>query len=194
MCVPTDKVDAAAETVRLHDDKYMRFRRSAMYRLGGLEHLYPRFKFVGVALFFVIISSQDCHLSCEPADLEFGQTGIPFPKLEVYARSLLETGNLADLEDLIDGMNLSIAWGETHLALNGTTDVEWAKWKIEILRKEGEKLFLWDVAPRGLRDLWRKLASEDRKRRGQGFKYQEAYETRFWRRGQRDPRTRKRGF
>lgn len=98
-----------------------------MHHVGSFEHLYPRFKLVGVALFFLIIPSQYCHISCEPANFEFGQTGIPFPKLDVFAQSLLDTCNLIGLDDLIDGMNLSTAWGEEHLDLDGITDVDWAK-------------------------------------------------------------------
>lgn len=165
-----------------------------MHRLGSFEHLYPRFKLVGVALFFLIIPSQDCHILCEPANFEFGQTGIPFPKLDVFAQSLLDTCNLVDLDDLIDGMNLSGAWGEENLDLNGYTDVDWAKWKVEILKQQEKKLSLWDESPNARRHLWRKETSEDRKKRSQGWKYQENYETRFWKRGQRDPRLRKGGF
>lgn len=100
----------------------------------------------------------------DPANFEFGQTGIPFPKLEVFAQSLLDTSNLVDLEDLIDDMNLSTAWGEEHLDLDGTTEVDWAKWRIETLEQQGEKLSLWDSTPNARRHLWQKAASEDRRK------------------------------
>lgn len=165
-----------------------------MYRLGGLEFTFPRFKYVGVALFFIIISAQDYHIPCEPTNFELGQTGIPFPKLNIYAQSLLDSGNLVDLDDLIDGMNLTREWGEGNLDLEGTVDVEWIERKIETLHKNGERIFMWDNAPKKRRDLWEKHSSVERKKRGQGWKFQDSKETRFWNRGQKDPRKRVGGF
>jgi len=40
----------------------------------------------------------------------------------MYAQSLIDTKNSVDLQDLIDGMNLSEEWGEENLDLEGTTD------------------------------------------------------------------------
>lgn len=59
--------------------------------------------------------------------------GIPYPKLEVFAQSCLETNDEVALADLIDGMNLTVEWGRENLDLNGTHDISWVK-------KQGEKI------------------------------------------------------
>ncbi|KAF6230616.1 hypothetical protein HO173_011153 [Letharia columbiana] len=128
----------------------------------------------------------------DPARFELGQTGIPVPKLDVFAQSLLDTNNGVDLEDLVNGLNME--WGEEYLELDGSTDVAWANWKAEALEREGKSLHGWDSTPEKRRKIWQSTVSAYRKKRGQGWKYNAAHVTRFWRRGQRDPRRRKGGF
>jgi histidinol dehydrogenase len=55
--------------------------------------------------------------------------GLPYPKLEIYAQSFLDTYNVMALTDLIDAMDLSEEWGAEHLDLSGTNHVEWARQK-----------------------------------------------------------------
>ncbi|ERF72001.1 hypothetical protein EPUS_09367 [Endocarpon pusillum Z07020] len=92
----------------------------------GMEHQYPRFKFVGLALFFILMTSQAWrHLPCTPENIEYSHTGLPYPKLDIFAQSLLDTWTLVDLDHLVDGMNLTLEWGEANLNLDGTIDAEW---------------------------------------------------------------------
>lgn len=98
-----------------------------------------------------------------------------------------------DLEDLVDGMNLSMEWGEENLDLDGTTDVSWENGKMGALEKEGRTLYELNSIPKNSRETWQSTVSADREKRGQGWRYNAAYETRFWRRCQRDPRRRKGG-
>jgi hypothetical protein len=88
----------------------------------------------GIDLSFVVIPSEDCHLDCEPSKLEWSKNGIPYPKLEVFAQSLLDTYSLVDLTDLVDGMDLTEEWGSAHLDLSGTNDIAWATQKNERIR------------------------------------------------------------
>lgn len=37
--------------------------------------------------------------------------GLPFPRLDVLAQSLIEIMEYVDLADLVDGMNLTEEWG-----------------------------------------------------------------------------------
>jgi len=76
-------------------------------QLYSLHHTFPRFKRKGVALWFVIVPSDDCHLECEPANFERSEMGLPYPKLEIFAQSLLATNSMVALTDLIDGMDLT---------------------------------------------------------------------------------------
>ena len=138
-----------------------------MRRLEGLEQRYPRFKYVQEALFFVITTSHGCHVPCETANFELGQTGMPFPKLDIYAQSFLATDNGVDLNDLIDRMNLPEEWGIQNLELDGTTDEQWLEWRFEMLCKdEPQRLVATYIPdPKALREVWFKHASTDRKRR-----------------------------
>ena len=101
-----------------------------------------------------------------------------------------------DLEDLIDGMNLTIEWGEENLDLSGTVDYEYGLWRSATLRGCSVKDLPsgqvpgWCRDPPKRREEWMRMASTGAKRNRQGFKYNPSYETRFWRRGRDDPRTR----
>ena len=56
--------------------------------------------------------------------MERSLNGLPYPQLEVFAPSLLDTLDSVDLEDLVDGMNLTEQWGIENLDLSGTNDVD----------------------------------------------------------------------
>jgi hypothetical protein len=133
MCVPTELVETAAQLFRDQPDKYEPFRPSALSRSGGMVHLFPRFKFKGLRLFFILMSSQACHLPCSFENIEYSHMGLPYPKLPIYAQSLLDIMNFVNLDDLIDGMNLTLEWGIQNLELEGTIDADWARWKADLL-------------------------------------------------------------
>jgi hypothetical protein len=197
LCVPTEEVTRAAAILRSHDSVYAPFGPSAVKALEGMHYLFPRFKVQGIALFFVITSAQECHIPCRPENFERSKTGIPYPKLSVYAQSLLDTNNLVDLDDLIDGMNLSVDWGIDNLQLDGNIDMEWGRWKIDKLRKAGTSeigLPLHLEVTQSRRKVWEHAASAKQKRKRQGWKFLEKHPTRFWHEGQKDPRLRDRGF
>lgn len=78
--------------------------------------------------------SEDCHLDFNPLNIEYSQTGLPYPKLEIFAQRLLDTYDEVALTDLIDGMNLTEEWGLQHLDLNGTNDIAWAQRKNQKIR------------------------------------------------------------
>jgi hypothetical protein len=68
--------------------------------------------------------------------------GLPYPTLPVYAQSLLDGKLGVDLDDLIDGMNLTIECGERNLDLEGTVDAGWIWWKYNLaydLNSQGDK-------------------------------------------------------
>lgn len=57
---------------------------------------------------------------------------LPYPKLPIYAQSLPDTMNFVDLEDLIDGMNLTLDWGMENLDPDGIIDGDWDRRKAEL--------------------------------------------------------------
>lgn len=129
------------------------------------------------------------HLPCTPESLEKSKRGLPFPKLDVFAQSLLETMNNVDLHDLVDGMNLTLEWGMEHLDLNGLTDTEWATERYAYNKQYGERpsaTLLRNGRSKAL--LWDRAASLDSKSKRRGHKALPRDETRFRLKGQRDPR------
>ena len=194
MCVPHDQVENAADLFHQSPDVFESFGPSALKRVAGLEDYYPRFKFVGLRLFFILMSDHACHLDCRSANIEHSTSrGIPFPTLPVYAQSLLDSLNIVDLEDLIDGMNLTPEWGEEHLDLEGTPDTQWGRWKADLVsggKATEDNVPRWCFKPPLRRELWMKKTSSEAKRQRQGLKHNPNYETRFWRKGRKDPRSR----
>ncbi|KAI1925878.1 hypothetical protein LOZ65_002689 [Ophidiomyces ophidiicola] len=107
--------------------------------------------------------------------------------------SLIDTRNLLDLEDLVDGMDLSEDWGRENLNLDGNKDSDWAQNYIEVLKDNGvENMWiLIDANPSPRRELWKKCVQS--KQRRMGWKYSpEIYATRFRKFGSKDPRLRNR--
>lgn len=145
------------------------FRRSALSYPGRLDHHYPRFKFVGLRLFFIILPSKSYHLEVKPENIEFGPMGIPYPTLPAYAQSLLDGGNAVDLEDLVDGMNLTREWGEENLDLDGTVDADWIWWKHNLARDQNlgdvhDEKPAWYSNPDQRREVWIKQTSRESKK------------------------------
>jgi hypothetical protein len=162
-----------------------------------MEHLYPRFKFVGLGCFFILMASQACHLPCEPENIECSHTGLPYPRLHVFAQSLLETWNLVDLDDLVDGMNLTLEWGEAILNLKGTISGDWGRWRADALhdgKASADHIPQWCSEPMKRRGTWEEVVSSQAKKNRQRHKYLDINETRFWKRGQKDPRLRNREY
>jgi hypothetical protein len=145
-------------------------------------------------LFLLLLTAEACHLPCERQNFEYSDNGIPYPKLQVFAQSLLDINNLTDLEDLIDGMNLTPEWGEEFLNLEGCIDQEWRKWRADRLGEIWSDTFIkqYNRNPIKKRDLWNKKSSEEAKRLRQGYKYRPDMITRFWRVGRKDPTIRSR--
>lgn len=161
-----------------------------------MHHTFPRFKLKGIDLSFVVIPSEDCHLDCEPSKFEWSENGIPYPKLEVFAQSLLDTYSLVDLTDLVDGMDLTEEWGSAHLDLSGTNDIAWATQKNERIRASvplTDYSFLLEPseASWNSRDTWEDIVRTKRRRIGLELPA-ERYVTRFRHRGGEDPRMRQR--
>jgi hypothetical protein len=192
--VPTECLDDVAGKLQ-KSGKWEPFRPSAMTTVMEIDQSFPRFKRIVMACFLVVLSSQNCHIPCSFENIEQGQTGLPFPKLAVCVQSFLNTHNEVDLDDLVDGMNLTEEWGRENLKLDGVTDVEWAKWKNQKLKQiNGEHCFKWTERPINVRGTWERAVSADREKKAQGWKFSQHPETRFWRRGQRDPRRRPGGY
>lgn len=76
----------------------------------SLLHTFPGIKVKNVALCLVRFLSEDAHLDLSATNIERDHSWVPYPTLEVFAQSLLDTNNKVDLTDLVDGMNLTEEW------------------------------------------------------------------------------------
>lgn len=145
-------------------------------------------------MFFVVVPSYAYHIDCTLDQIEYSASGMPYPKLPAFAQSLIETYNIVDLDDLIDGMDLTNEWGQENLDLHSEYDTDWWAWKNEQLRSHAPPngLTLARVIERFVQKnvLWMQHSSAERKRKGQGIKYSPQKATRFRNVGAEDPRNR----
>ncbi|RMD41139.1 hypothetical protein DV735_g4012, partial [Chaetothyriales sp. CBS 134920] len=197
ICVPTNLFEKAVDLVRANQS-FEPFAVADVDFSVQLQTVFPRFRFLGLNLFFRIVPGKLYLLDVRPENIERSYTGLPYPRLAHLAQGLLDTFNGVDLEDLVDGMNLSMEWGDDNLDLEGPVSAEWAIWKANTIA--GGKALPDDIPmyaenPPSRRDVWSDLLDPDKKRRRMGFKYPpEIYETRFRLKGSRDPRSYKRAW
>jgi hypothetical protein len=160
-------------------------------------HTYPHFTLKGVNYFFILMPTFECLLSPSPDQREHSASGIPYPKLELFAQSLLDLQQYADLADLVDGMDLNEAWGETHLQLDKPAPVEYIREKNGMIARSlpesmatGAVFALLSEGPRRARDVWRRIMSSKHRRIKDGLP-RERYLTRFRKIGSRNLRENK---
>ncbi|SMQ47809.1 unnamed protein product [Zymoseptoria tritici ST99CH_3D7] len=189
LCIDDDQFDTAVALLELESKIVHPFRHSAMKPNGTIDHRFPRYKFTGARCFFHVVPSWVYRVSCDDDSIEFSRKGLPFPKLQVFAQSLLETMNRVDLQDLIDGMNLTYEWGLENLVLEGTSDTTWAARRCDLHEAYGDYLpaFLRREGAQRMQ-VWKRVASGDARAKRRGHKALPKDETRFRLKGQKDPR------
>jgi len=139
------------EAVQLMDAMHDKYRRvdpppPELLAVQALWHEYPHFRLISKdgdhMSFFIMPSSEEFFQDLEPSTIERSANGIPYPTLEIFAQNLLGTQQWFDLEHLIDGMDLSVEWGQRHLRLGepSAAEVEYAKMKIRKYQKSREHL------------------------------------------------------
>ena len=147
--------------------KYRLVKPFPYYQTFSLIHTYHRFKSRGIHHYFFLVPSIDVHIDCVPSNFTRSPRGLPYPKLEVFIQSCLDTYDKLQLCDVIDGTNVSEEWGEQNLDLDGTNDVEWAKEKNKRGKAFGGRwangLFARD-GQKSKREMWQSLVrtKEDR--------------------------------
>lgn len=161
--------------------------------LGSLLHTFPRFKFAGKAMCFTLIPSDDAHIDCTPPNIELSKMNIPYPTLETFAQSLLDTNDMVALTDLIDGMDLSEQWGLEYLKLDAENDLAWTWRKNDKIRASvplspDSCLLELSINAINLKETWNKIVRT--KERRIGAEYAEGiWATRFRGRVCPDPRS-----
>ncbi len=107
-------------------------------------------------------------MPCKAKSIEHSHTSLPYPKLHVYAPSLLDTWIRSGLDDLVDGMNLTLEWREANLDLEGTIDAEWGLWKADAVhdgQAQVDQIPLWCSDPDRRRNIWEATVSTPKPRR-----------------------------
>ncbi|KAI0888618.1 uncharacterized protein GGS22DRAFT_61133 [Annulohypoxylon maeteangense] len=195
ICVPTDSFERASAMfiVTPLSETYEPWVK-IQPQVGSLKHTYPQFRLKGVNFSFFIIPAFEYFIRCEPSNFEKSEREIPFPKLECFAQSLLDTQRYLDLTNLIDGMDLSEEWGEEHLNLDKPGEIEYAKEKNEkivasLSEYPNSRPSRLRDTPMDLRQKWQTIVRTKQKRIGIEVPGH-LYSTRFRIKGSPDPRLR----
>ncbi|KAK4649968.1 hypothetical protein QC762_300980 [Podospora pseudocomata] len=195
ICVPTESLDGAITLLTSPplNEKYEVWHR-VLPRPQTLMHTYPRFTLKGVNFFFIIVPEFECLLSPSPDQCERSVSGIPYPKLELFAQSLIDLQQYADLDDLVDGMNLEEEWGETNLELDKPPPLEHIREKNDMIARslpedmrDVTPLALLSERTRPARDAWRRSVSTKNRRINDELP-RHRYLTRFRKVGSKGPR------
>ena len=163
VCVPTDLIEKAAGLLQSkpYSADYLRMDPWP-YPSLSLLHTYPRFQGRGTDFYFFLVPARDVHIDCEPRNFTRSVRGLPYPKLDVFIQSCLDSRNELQLSDVIDGTDLPEEWGEEHLELDGFHDVQWAVDKNRRgMEFENGKFAHWAPFaygyPRNRREMWQSM-------------------------------------
>lgn len=166
ICVPTELAAKAHEIFRSppYSTTYIPISPVPHARIMSFLHTYKRYQIRDLPHIFVIVPSRDVHLDCRPNKIVRSLRGLPYPNLEDFFQSCLDRRDEIELTDLIDGTNVTNDWGESHLDLNGSHDVEWAR---EMKRRTDEwdpqvegtspPIDYWPTRPLSKREFWQEL-------------------------------------
>ncbi|RAK94962.1 uncharacterized protein BO80DRAFT_291402 [Aspergillus ibericus CBS 121593] len=190
LCIQDEQFERAVELFTSHGDILQPCGANPLSSPNLLNHKYPRFKAIGWATFWLLVPGTYCHLNVEPESIEWSLGGLPYPKLSVYVQSAIDSKSLLDLEELIDGMDLSEEWGHKTLDLEGHTDTQWLEDRVKAFRDDGvDEMFIWvDPTPVSRREIW--TFSVRNKQKRLGWKYPpEIYSSRYRKHGSKDPRS-----
>ena len=143
-----------------HAEQYRLVKPWPHYNSLSLIHTYRQFKSRGIDHYFFLVPSIDVHIDCDPSNFTRSLRGLPYPKRDVFLQSCLDTYDMVQLCDVIDGTNVSEEWGEKNLDLEGTNDVEWDEEKNKRGKELGGKwanyLFAWERRRSEL-EMWQSL-------------------------------------
>lgn len=140
----------------------------------------------GVCFYFILIPASDYFIDPSLDCCELSIKGIPYPKIHLFARSLLVLQYPSNLCDFIDGQDLDKEWGESNLDFD-----ELQQKGLEFTRKQNDVLEQMGLGSLNLdvdyRTMWN-IEVDEKEKRIEPMK-KGRYKTR-WRRikNDRDPR------
>ncbi|KZM19283.1 hypothetical protein ST47_g9573 [Ascochyta rabiei] len=188
ICIPTEKVKEAVDILRKRNE-YIQTNEKRIPQPMSLAHTYTWFRGNMLNFEFCLVPSTHARIPVYRSVVCRSPNGVPYAPLEELVQSYLDTHDLVSLCDIVDGANLSYEWGQIHLNLNGTTDVEWAQQRnAELMGGEGmfDPSLLGSVFPTAQVEktsLWRKTTEDKKQRLEQMMVPQDLFETRFMLKG-----------
>jgi hypothetical protein len=84
--------------------------------------------------------------------------------LDVLIQSFLETNDHVSLADVIDGSDVSEAWGVKNLDLEGEVDLDWAEWKNRLILEHAGRASVFGLVPTQhveKRKLWQAVHGQE---------------------------------
>lgn len=135
--MPEEKLEEAFNLLQ-QQKEYFRMTEERIPQCMSLEHTWTSwFRGSDTDYEFCIVPSTHKHLQIGCSPVYRSPNGVPYAPLKELVQSFVDIYDLVSLDDIVDGANLTYEWGETHLDLHGTTDVEWA-------HQRNAELWKWD--------------------------------------------------
>ncbi|KAF9730025.1 hypothetical protein PMIN01_11958 [Paraphaeosphaeria minitans] len=173
ICVPSHQFNYAIELLcsNLLSCTYEPVRHGLLPQPSTLSHLHPRFRTKDAELDIVLVPSFDVHIESTVPTLVYSASGVPYPALHIIVQSFLDTYDVVSLCDIIDGTDISEAWGHKFLDLSGTNDVQWAeqmnkRYFASIARGQEMVLPLFPTQSIGRQVMWETYVRQKKARLG----------------------------
>lgn len=171
ICIPNAALPKAAELIKTKPELYIPFAPDVRCSLEDPKRKWPRFKVIGLRLFFLLVPADETHFAIEQEGVIVrGKTGLPFPSLPAFVQSYLDNFSIrsyADLADLVDAMDLSEEWAVANCV------------------KVSDEPYPGAISSRRMR--WERITRTKQKRMGRKYD-PKIFATRYRRHNERDPR------
>ena len=151
----------------------------------SLAHTYMWFQGNMVDYRFCLVPATHARIAVGASNICRSIDGLPYAPMGALVQSYLDMNDLVSLCDIVDGVNLGHEWGQAHLDLNGTTDVEWAQQRnAELMGGDGkfDSLLLGSLFPTARVEktlLWWETTKGKQQRLAQMMLPQDLFETRY---------------
>ena len=199
--MPDSGFPAATQLIDSQPEKFERVD-PPMPQLSSLIHTYPRYRSTQEDCnelgFYIMPSSEDFLGDLDDSLIERSENNIPYPKLEVFAQNLVSVQKWDHLTALVDGMDLSLEWGQQNLRLGTLSEeeVEYAKAKTKKYAESMVLLGRSDPLPKGGLAIdgvdkgqqWARIVSRKQERVGSSHYNAGNWATQFRRKDSCDPR------
>lgn len=186
--MPTETLQRAVDILGQREE-YIRTTEDRIPQPMSHAHTYTWFKGSTTDYEFCLVPSNHARIVVDSNTMYRSPNGVPYAPLEQLVQSFLDIYDLVSLCDIVDGANLSYSWGEKHLDLDGTTDVQWARQRnAELMGGEGKfdpslMVSLFPKCSVEKRALWQKTTDEKKGRLAQMLLPHELFETRYMLKG-----------